>query len=125
MAVVDLYDSGAGGLPADVWCQHRFASALSPSPVRIAIQVEPLVTPDANWNLFGYAALESLEQGSTVFGLQTPIPSLTSSVPGSWVIISRLELKPSDFTAISGLRGVHWVINRWVGRSRIRLRYFT
>ena len=125
MAVVELYDSGEGGLPADVWCQYRFTSALSPAPVRVAIEVIPLEAPNETWNLFGFATLEVIDQGKTCFGYQTPIPALVQSVPGSSVFISRAELKPTDFTALSQLRGVHWNINRWVGRSRIKLRYFT
>jgi len=123
MAVIQVYDSGAGGLPADIWCQYRFTGAPAYSVIRVGIQVTPLEAPRDEWNLLGYACIENLDQGVVVIGPQTPIPSIVVG-GGATTYLYRAEMKPTGHNNMVEFRGVHWNINRWVGQCRVIIRVF-
>jgi len=120
MALNVVYDSGASGVPADVWGSWLLTSPLTPNPREVCVSIVPLTAPSSNWNLAGYACLRSLDGTGFFVARQTPIPLLSVEGALVWAVLDWDGTMRSG-TALTQVYGVYWNINRWVGQSRVRV----
>lgn len=120
MAVNVVYDSGSGGVDADVWGSWLLSARLTPQPREVMISINPIDAPSATWNLAGYACIRSVDTGIFFVAEQTPIPLLGSDSSPVWTVLADNGLNRSG-AALVDVYGVYWNINRWVGKSRVRV----
>jgi len=122
MSIGLYYDSGAGGVPADVWGSYTSGSALTPAARELVLAITPLADPEDTWNLAGWACVVADDGGTPFLGRVVAIPALSV---GSDIIYTVLDVTGITRTGSSlpSVRGVYWNINRWIGQSRVRFGY--
>lgn len=118
MAINVIFDSGIGGVPADVWGGYFPTTRVFPLPREILIAVLPLSEPRASWNLAGYAAVRSADAGTYFFSESTAVPVFQASFGTTYTVMNVAGMNRSG-GALEQVHGVQWNLNRWIGQSRV------
>lgn len=125
MASTVVYDSGAGGLPANEWGAYSVSvePIVSVRPREVAISLEPLNTPEPGWNLAGWACLEH-EQDSFRYNCSLTAVGLLPAISGLPYSVLTVDGVTRASGNIVGFRAVRWNIHRWIGPCRVRVLFF-